>query len=688
VLKLSIIIVSYNVRSYLRQCLKSIYRNTGVEQMEIIVVDNDSFDRTAEMVSSEFPQVILIQNSDNLGYAAAVNQGLADATGEMICLLNPDALVKQDTFSTLIEYMELNPEAGIVGCKVLDADGRLQLASRRNFPKPLVAIPKFLGLSKIFPSSKWFGQYNQTYMDQDMQQDVDAVSGACMMFRSGLIDEIGNLDERFFMFFEDTDFCFRAKQAGYRVVYNPATQIIHYKGESLKHHTREGTDIFHTAMLAFFRKHRKEFRPWWLFRILINIAVGTRWLFGLLDRNRTAFLSAIIDACVVVFSFTASIAFWYSFHYHVPVTFQLIAGHWELAAAYLIFWGIATGWLSIYRRNYLSYGRTLIAGLITFLLTSVLAYFLAFFAYSRAVLFISSVMIALLVTCWRIAVQIMHRYGLLKISHTSLLYTRKAIILGTDEESCRIGDLLVNSPSQDINVVGYVQDQPPEVLNEGRQFLGRTRDIDAIIKKYWINDIIIPESEYSIDNLIELIQGTSHLNVSFKFVSEGHHHLVGKGIVENIAGLPLVDIEFPLFDRLHLISKRVFDVILSSVMLIIFSPLHLYYWLTGRAYKQSIWVAQHHQMTIYRYQSSKLWIQELPYSFHILMGKMSFVGSQIVDYTEQDPQILFKPGLTGLSQLKQSPVSQQSVRSFDQFYIQNHTFILDLEILLKSLLRI
>lgn len=153
---LSVIIVSYNVSSFLIQCLNSLFAGTDQNQFEVIVVDNHSFDQTPVRIKKLFPQIKLLQNDRNLGFAGAVNKGLKQAAGDFVCLLNPDTLVKTDTMAILRQYLEDHPECGVVGCKVLDADGTMQLASRRSFPRPKVAVPKLLGLTRLFPKHPWF----------------------------------------------------------------------------------------------------------------------------------------------------------------------------------------------------------------------------------------------------------------------------------------------------------------------------------------------------------------------------------------------------------------------------------------------------------------------------------------------------------------------------------------------------
>ena len=181
-MKLSVIIVSFNVKSYLRQCLNSVLASTHIDDLEVIVVDNHSFDDSCDLVKNEFPQIELIENQKNLGFSVAINQGINIASGDYICFLNPDTLIQEDAFIKLISHLEENPKVGCIGPKILNPDGSLQKSCKRSFPTPLVALPKILGLSRMSPKSKWFGKYNLTYLDENKSHIVDAISGSFMLF--------------------------------------------------------------------------------------------------------------------------------------------------------------------------------------------------------------------------------------------------------------------------------------------------------------------------------------------------------------------------------------------------------------------------------------------------------------------------------------------------------------------------
>ena len=232
--KISIIIVSYNVRDFLLHALQSINKALKNIPAEITVVDNASVDGSVQAVRKHFQNVKVIENEVNIGFSAANNLAIKKAEGEYIVLINPDTLVQEDTFSKLIYFMEDNPEAGGATCKILNPDGTFSIDSRHSVPKPSTALWKFLGLNRLFPKSKIFGRYNLTYLDPDETYPVDAISGSFMFLRKKAIDEIGLLDEDYFMYCEDIEFCYRMNNTGGKIYYVPNSSIIHYKGESTK----------------------------------------------------------------------------------------------------------------------------------------------------------------------------------------------------------------------------------------------------------------------------------------------------------------------------------------------------------------------------------------------------------------------------------------------------------------------
>jgi N-acetylglucosaminyl-diphospho-decaprenol L-rhamnosyltransferase len=263
--RLAIVIVNYNTAQLLCDCLDSIFAAPTQAQLAVWVVDNHSTDGSAELVAARYPQVRLIASARNGGFAYANNLALrpilAEARDDYILLLNADTVVPAGALDGLIGYLEAHPDVGVVGPKLLLADGSLDLACRRSFPTPEVAFYRMTGLSYLFPNSPRFGRYNLTYLDPNLEAEVDAVVGACMLLRTGVVREAGLLDEQFFMYGEDLDWTYRIKQYGWRVVYYPGVSVWHYKRASSRQRPLPSIRAFYDAMRIFHRKHYARSTP-------------------------------------------------------------------------------------------------------------------------------------------------------------------------------------------------------------------------------------------------------------------------------------------------------------------------------------------------------------------------------------------------------------------------------------------
>jgi hypothetical protein len=283
---LSIIIVSYNTRNLLQECLRSIFQETKGLEFEVIVVDNASTDGSREMLEQEFPQVKRIYNSENKGFAAANNQGITKADGEYVLLLNSDTKILDGAVFKTVEFMKQRPEANIVGCKLLNADGTLQ-PSCRSFPSVWNLFSESLFLYKLFKRTQLFGKYHMSYFDYDSIHEVDVVMGAFMMIRREVFEKVGLFDESYFMYTEETEFCYRAKKQGYKVLFTPLACVFHYGGGSIRNEQSYFEQI-HQSQLQFIRanfhglqKHAGVF----LKQLGIAIRVPAYFLLGLLTLN-------------------------------------------------------------------------------------------------------------------------------------------------------------------------------------------------------------------------------------------------------------------------------------------------------------------------------------------------------------------------------------------------------------------
>ncbi len=258
---LSIIIVSYNNKEKLRVTLDAVYKSKTKYSYEVIVVDNDSKDNSVEMVENQFPTAKVIRNANN-GFSKGNNVGLDASEGEVILFLNPDTAVEENVIEECLTKIQSDSEIGFLTCRLVKEDGLPDLAARRSFPNPVNALARFTYLDKIFPTK--FGGYNMRAVSDQSEHQVDAMAGAFMMVRREVLEKIGQWDEEFFMYGEDIEYCYRAKQAGYKNIYFPKVTTRHFKGQSSKKTPYFSLYHFHNAMWIFYRKHYKSKYPFFV----------------------------------------------------------------------------------------------------------------------------------------------------------------------------------------------------------------------------------------------------------------------------------------------------------------------------------------------------------------------------------------------------------------------------------------
>ncbi|MFC1559535.1 glycosyltransferase family 2 protein [Candidatus Margulisiibacteriota bacterium] len=258
---LSIIIANHNSKEYLDRCLSSVVKTASDISHEIILVDNASSDGSVKLVREKYPQVKVIENGENLGFSKASNKGIRSAAGKYIMLLNNDVLIKERALKKLVDFLRENSDAGAVGPKLLNIDGTIQHQCRRDFPTPMNAFFYFSGLGRLFPKNKSLNAYLRTYLDDEVVGAVDSLCGASMVVRKEAIKKIGLLDEDYFMYGEDLDWCYRIKKAGWKIYYQPQAEIVHYGGRTSRQNSYKNIYEFHKAMRLFYRKHYAGRRP-------------------------------------------------------------------------------------------------------------------------------------------------------------------------------------------------------------------------------------------------------------------------------------------------------------------------------------------------------------------------------------------------------------------------------------------
>ncbi len=279
---LSIITVPYKDKDKLRVTLDALFVSKTSYSYEVVIVDNDSGDGTIEMLEQEYlynsslsAKITLIKNT-NEGFSKGNNRGIKIAKGQYVLLLNPDTKVAPETLQVMMDFMKQHSEVGIATCKLVRASGELDWAARRSFPDPTTAFYRLSGLSKLFPKSKKFASYNLTYKSVDEETEIDVCVGAFMLISPACLAAIKGFDEDFYMYGEDIDLCYRAKQAGFKIWYYPRTTTIHYKGQSSRKAPTRSLYAFHDAMWIFYKKHlAKKYNP--LFNALVYLGIWLRY---------------------------------------------------------------------------------------------------------------------------------------------------------------------------------------------------------------------------------------------------------------------------------------------------------------------------------------------------------------------------------------------------------------------------
>ncbi|HEX9973534.1 MAG TPA: glycosyltransferase [bacterium] len=689
---LSIIIVSFNVKEFLEQAINSIKQSCKDIAYELFVVDNASSDGSVEFIQRKFPDVHLIANLENRGFAGANNQALKLASGKFILLINPDTIVQEDTFSVILDFFDHHPECGMVGCKIMNPDGSLQLACRRSFPTPWVAFTKIIGLSKLFPNTRLFGRYNLTYLDPDQTYEVEAISGSFMFFRREVIDKVGYLDESFFMYGEDLDWCFRIREAGWKIHYLPDTKIIHFKGESSKKSDKDLIIQFYRAMKLFVEKHyhnRYLHVPQWLLMVGITLRASLTFL--------ARFLNSILPGLLDLFLINISVI---SGIYLRFQTLRYLGFYLIVMAVYSVVWMCCLALVGSYSRSKYSSLRTTYGVLIGLILNTSLTFFFNQYAFSRAVVLISGSLNIIFLGGWRFGLKMLSRFQIVPFKNIigKNLLGRRALIVAPCTSAQKIAAKLKIHLDTGYEVYGIVCPENELIDNQagGTPILGNIEHLDQIIRQTKAQEIIFSTEQISYDKVLDIIARARSNRVNFKLIPSSMDVIIGKASVEYIGDLPLMDIDYNLNRPFNIFIKRLFDIVTSVAGLAIFAPELLYLMAIKQTKltKEIIFAFNGSQQYIFEFSGKNISNRQkkLPYLWSILTGKLSVVGSEMKqadDAGERQTSIKLKPGLTGLVQInRENSLSHEDREKYHLYYIKNYSLLLDTEILIKAIFKI
>ena len=560
-MKLSIVIVNYNVRYFLEQCLHSVQDACRGLDIEVFVVDNASVDGSSRMVRDKFPDVILIENKENRGFSAANNQAITRASGEYILLLNPDTIVEQDTLSKVVSFMDNHPDAGGLGVKMLDGKGKFLPESKRGLPLPSVAFFKVFGFSALFPKSRVFSRYHLGHLDKDETHVVDVLSGAFMVVRKTVFDRIGLLDEDFFMYGEDIDLSYRITQSGFRNYYFPGTRIIHYKGESTKKGSLNYVFMFYNAMIVFARKHfsRGNIRA---FSAMINIAIYFRAAISIFNRFFGRIIMPMADALMTFAGILLIKNYWES-HFIFPG-----GGHYPYAFVHYVLPIYIATWLACV---YVAGGydrpvrlRRIIQGMAAGTLIILVGYSLLneSYRFSRALIILGAVWGTLIMLLARLLLHLLDikGYRLNNGNH------KRFVIVGEKNESERVSELLQQT-GMNPAFTGLVSYHHHRLNANG--FIGHLGQIREIITIHRINEVIFCSKDVPAQVIIDQMSELQDMQVDFKIAPPESLSIIGSNSINTSGDLYVIDIN-AIVKRTNRRAKRMFDLVASLALLISF----------------------------------------------------------------------------------------------------------------------
>lgn len=636
---ISVVIVNYNVRDLVDNCISSVYKSAADKfSIEVFLVDNNSIDGSAEHIRVKYPDVIVIENEQNLGFSKANNLALRNGKGEFTLILNPDTLLEENTFEKMHEFCRSHPDAGAVTSKLILANGNLDSACRRSFPTPGVAIPRILGLSKLFPQSKLFSRYNLTYLDENHTYEVDAICGAFMFMPTRVIEKAGFFDEDYFMYGEDLDLCFQIRKMGFKIYYYPEVTTIHFKGESTRKTHLSYVNNFYGAMSIFVKKNLTGFSR--LLSPLLQAGIYLRSFASYSKRLLSIISIPLLDAFLLFASYILAVYIRFNIFPNKDYLF--------IITVYIFVWIALLGIFGSYtRKNFLSLPRAFNAIIVGFFVNSSITYFFKEYAFSRGVILASTVLAVISLLSWR------------AIYSMFIFFKEKNILL------TKINLLIVGAGKLSQNSEDKLNAKYNIIRIDGKIRKSTTSDLEEAIQINNVHEVVFTDESFTNQEVLNLMWRFRNKNVRFRIIPSGKELILSKLNTSSIDEINLIEIEYNINNKMNIFLKRMMDISLSFILLLTVYPIAtVYRRLKGRNLTGPF---------------SKLLL--LP---QVFTGKYSLVGYPV--WLDQGNNLFIgKKGLTGLIQLNYySSMPETEMQNLNFFYAKNQTLALDLEILLKT----
>ncbi len=646
---LSVIIVNYNVKYFLEQALLSVRRAAKDLSIEVFVVDNNSVDDSVSMVREKFSEVKLIDNQVNTGFSVANNQAILASKGKYILLLNPDTVVEEDTFVKCLHFMEQTPDAGGLGVRMIDGSGKFLPESKRGFPTPFVAFCKTFGLSTFFPTSKIFNRYHLGFLKELDTNEVDVLAGAFMLMRRETLDKVGLLDEAFFMYGEDIDLSYRIVKGGYKNYYFPETTIIHYKGESTKKGSLNYVRTFYQAMIIFAKKHFSGTEGKF-FVIMLEIAIYFRAFLTLLYGWWKTWSLPLLDAAIIFIGMYFLKDFWAVSNFKNPNYYPPSVLTFNIPI-YISIWLSGIYFYGAYdKKNNIS---AVIHGL-----TAASIFLMAIYGLLPSE-FRSSRMLLILGAVWAFISTISIRMIAHFIKFRNLGFdknpTKNYIIIGTAQESQRVRQLMFDAQVQQ-NFIGTVS---PSEQHDSNIYLNDLSRLDEVIQIYKINEIIFCSKDISAQAIMQQMSRLG-AELDYKIVPEESLSIIGSSSKNSAGELYTIDIQFNISTPMQQRNKRILDILIALVFLAI-SPILVFFTKRKLLIFSDIFAAL---------SGKKTWV-----SYANCNGK-----------TKDLPRI--KKGILNITNGFDFPnLSESTIQRLNFLYAKDYKPILDIEIVIKSILK-
>ena len=553
-MKLSVVIVNYNVKYFLRQCLASVM---GSERhladgsqldLEVWVVDNDSVDGSVEMVQTEFPSVHVIANHENTGFARANNQALRLAEGDLMLLLNPDTVVEHDTLALCAGFFASHADCGGLTVKMVDGHGRFLKESKRGFPTPEASFYKISGLVRIFPHHRRIAAYYAGHLDEDEVNEVDIMCGAFLMLRRKVYEQIGGLDESYFMYGEDIDYSWRIRLAGWKNYYFPSTRIIHYKGESTRKGSMNYVYTFYNAMAIFVRRYFSGGGAR-LFRWLLQMAIWGRAALAWVKRIAARLAVPAMDFLLAYGGWMLIKYLWEPTkgmgHHYYPPEYSLLVVPLYILILIVCSW-LAGGYDRPVRLSRIARG----IGIGTLMLLAFYSLLDESQRYSR--------MLLLLGSGWTLVSMLATR-GVLGACHLKG-YTQRArrrgntLVVGSPEEAVRIGEMLSSLDS----------DRPAALTTSD----ATARHLQDLIRIEHAEEVVFCGRDIPLADIITLMAELRTTGVEYRIAPDGADYIIGSESILAADNLLLAELDTISTDTSQR-TKRLFDMGTSTLLLIL-----------------------------------------------------------------------------------------------------------------------